>query len=80
VKANELLDEIIALADEKGAFFWKATARASRGCLLALTGDAPKASSNHVGNYRISVYGSDSYASDFLFMFGLGLCRTRPVR
>jgi class 3 adenylate cyclase/predicted ATPase len=42
-KASALLDEAIALADEKGAVFWKALATVSRGCVFALIGDASKA-------------------------------------
>jgi class 3 adenylate cyclase/predicted ATPase len=41
--ANVHLEEAIELAEEKGAFFWKAVATMSRGCILALTGDASKA-------------------------------------
>jgi predicted ATPase len=37
-KANMQLDEAVALADEKGALFWKATATVLQGCVLALTG------------------------------------------
>ena len=33
-----LLDELIALADEKGSAFWKADGQMLQGCLLALTG------------------------------------------
>jgi predicted ATPase len=32
------LDELIALADEKGSAFWKADGQMLQGCLLALTG------------------------------------------
>jgi predicted ATPase len=42
-KASALLDEAIALADEKGAVFWKALATANQGCVFALIGDASKA-------------------------------------
>ena len=42
-KASALLDEAIALADEKGAVFWKALATVSRGCVSAFIGDASKA-------------------------------------
>jgi predicted ATPase len=42
-KASALLDEAIALADEKEAVFWKALATVSRGCVFALIGDASKA-------------------------------------
>jgi class 3 adenylate cyclase/predicted ATPase len=31
-------DEVVALADEKGALLWKASATSTQGCLLALTG------------------------------------------
>ena len=41
--ANACLDEAIALADEKGALFWKALAMAYQGCVLALTGKASDA-------------------------------------
>jgi hypothetical protein len=36
--ANVQLDEAIALADEKGALFWKATGMVLKGCALAVTG------------------------------------------
>ena len=36
--ANAQLDEALALADEKGALFWKAWATMQRGSVLALTG------------------------------------------
>jgi predicted ATPase len=42
-KASAHLEEVRALADEKGALFWKALATVSRGCVVALTGDASKA-------------------------------------
>ena len=41
--ANAQLDECIALAEEKGAVFFKAMATAQRGCVLALTGKASDA-------------------------------------
>ncbi len=40
---NALMDECIALAEEKGAVFIKALATAQRGCVLALTGKASDA-------------------------------------
>ena len=42
-KASTHLEEAFALADEKGALFWKALATVSRGWVFALTGDASKA-------------------------------------
>jgi class 3 adenylate cyclase/tetratricopeptide (TPR) repeat protein len=38
--ANNQLNEVIPLADEKGAFFWKAAGIVFRGCVLASTGSA----------------------------------------
>src|SRR6516162_5009649 len=36
-------DELVALADEKGALFWKALGMSVQGCILALTGNASDA-------------------------------------
>ena len=41
--ASMHLDEAVALADEKGALFWKVTATVLKGCVLALTGKAAEA-------------------------------------
>jgi predicted ATPase len=41
--ANAVLEELIVLADEKGAFFWKAWGMSDKGSLLALTGKAADA-------------------------------------
>ena len=41
--ASAHLDEVIALADERGALFWKAHGMMHKGCLLALTGNASDA-------------------------------------
>ena len=41
--ANAEADELVALADEKGALFWKAFGTSMQGCLLALTGKASDA-------------------------------------
>jgi predicted ATPase len=41
--ANALLDELIVLADEKGAFHWKAWSMLDKGSALALTGKAADA-------------------------------------
>jgi predicted ATPase len=42
-EANALVDELIVLADEKGALYWKASGIVSRGHLLALAGKAADA-------------------------------------
>ena len=41
--ANAQVDEFIALADEKGAFYWKAMGKMVQGLLFALTGKASNA-------------------------------------
>ena len=41
--ANSETDELIALADQKGALFWKTGGMCARGCISAMTGDAPEA-------------------------------------
>ena len=41
-KAKTVSDELIALADEKGASLWRAFGVADQGCIMVLTGDAGK--------------------------------------
>ena len=41
--ATVRLDELVALANEKGALFWKAAGMMEQGCVLALTGKASDA-------------------------------------
>ena len=41
--ASTLLDELVALADDKNTLFWKAWGMLAQGWLLALTGNAPDA-------------------------------------
>ena len=41
--ANAQSDELVALADEKGALLWKAFGMMNQGCVLALTGKASDA-------------------------------------
>jgi predicted ATPase len=43
VAANARLDELVAVADEKGALYWKASAMVQQGGLLTLTGKASDA-------------------------------------
>jgi hypothetical protein len=38
--ANAVIDELIALADEKGTMFWKAYGMVHQGCVLAQTGES----------------------------------------
>ena len=41
--ATAVLDELAALADEKGSLFWKPHGMAQQGCLFGLTGKASNA-------------------------------------
>jgi predicted ATPase len=53
--ANAQLDELIALADERGATYWKALGTAERGLLFALTGkasDAVRAITSGITSHR----------------------------
>jgi predicted ATPase len=43
VAANARADEVVALADEKGALLWKAAGMMIQGCVLTLTGKASEA-------------------------------------
>jgi predicted ATPase len=42
-ESNSLLDQLLALANEKGASFWAASGIVTRGCILALTDKASEA-------------------------------------
>ena len=59
--AKALSDEMVDLADEKGASFWKAQAMNLRGCLLALTGNA--ADAVHMIKSALSAYHSTGATS-----------------
>ena len=54
--AQALSDELVALADTKGAFFWKALGLLDKGCALALTG-------NHLEATKTLMTGISSLAS-----------------
>ena len=41
--AKAALEEVISLADEKGALFWKALGTMNEACIVTLTGKAPDA-------------------------------------
>ena len=59
--ANAQVDELIALADERGAPYWKALGIAVRGWLFALTGKASDAvRGDHLGDHLTSVNWSNS--------------------
>jgi DNA-binding winged helix-turn-helix (wHTH) protein/predicted ATPase len=56
--ANVLLDELLALADDKGSLFWKAFGMLARGYILALTGKA--SDTVHVATAGLSAFRSTS--------------------
>ena len=79
--ANAQFDEVVALADEKGALFWKATGMLKQGCLLALTGkasDAVQMITSGITAYRST--GATMWMPLYLVIFGEGLCGTWPIR
>jgi hypothetical protein len=59
--ANGQVDELVALADERGAPVWKALGTAMRGYLFALTGNASDAvRAITSGDYLTSINWSNS--------------------
>jgi predicted ATPase len=54
--ANALVDELVALADEKSAWYWKAFGVMLQGCVLALTGKA--AGAVHIITSGLAAYRS----------------------
>ena len=59
--ANAEANEVVALADEKGAMLWKAGGMAFQGCALALTGNSLKRSPHdHLWDHRVAINGSNS--------------------
>ena len=78
--ANAQVDELIALADERGAPYWKAIGTALRGWLFALTGkasDAVRAITSGITSLRST--GATLYEPWHLSAFGNGLCGTWPA-
>ena len=64
-------DEVVALADEKGALFWKASGMLNRGCVFALTGKASDAVQVITsGNHRLAVNGSNNVDAILFVMLG----------
>ena len=56
--ADAQLDEVVSLADEKGASYWKANGTLARGWMLALNGQSLGRSANaYLWNHRVSVNG-----------------------
>ena len=79
--ANAACDELVALADEKGALWWKALGTCLQGYVFALTGKASNAVLTINGTDRsMAVNGIDSVCSVAFVIFDDSLCRTRSTR
>ena len=80
VAANAQADEVVALADEKGALFWKAFGMMLQGCVLALTGKALNAVQMITsGIAELRSTGTNLWMPLFLSFLARAL-RTRPIR
>ena len=80
-EAKTLIDELVALADEKGGAFWKAGGVAFQGSLLALTGQA--AGAVHPITSGITAWrstGATVFMPMVVIMFGESICGTRQMR
>ena len=79
--ASAQADELVALADEKGALFWKAFGMMTKVGILALTGkasDAVQMITSGITAWRVN--GSNIVAAVVSIISGEGLCGTRPIR
>jgi hypothetical protein len=78
--ANAALDELIGLADERGAPYWKALGTAVRGWLFALTGkasDAVRAITSGITSLRST--GATLYEPQHLQYLAMAYCGTWPA-
>ena len=79
--ANTQLDELVALADEKGAPFWKALGTAIQGCVLTFAGqEFGRSPVDRVLGRRLPVNGIIALAAVVLINVGEGLCPAQPFR
>ena len=72
--------KLIALADEKGALFWKAVGTVNQGCVLALTGkasDAVQMITSGITAWRST--GATCGCPLYLSYLGESLCGARPI-
>ena len=79
--ARAQADELVALADEKGALFWKAGGMLHQGGLFGLTGKASDAVQMITsGITALRSTGATMWMPSYLIVFGESLCGTRPIR
>ncbi len=75
------LDELVALAEEKGASFWKALGMMDQGMLFALTGKASRRCPIITSDLAaLRSTGATFWMPLWLFISGESLCGTRPIR
>ena len=81
VAANALADELVVLADEKGASLRKAEGVFQQGCVLALTGkDRGGGANDHLGDHGMAGDGSHVLDTVAHVILGKCLCETWPIR
>ena len=74
-------DEVVALADEKGALFWKAEGMMNQGRVLVVDRQSlGRGSGDHHRADHIPVNGSNSVVTLSFVIFGEGLCGCQPIR
>jgi hypothetical protein len=79
--ANSQADELVALAEEKSALYWKAQGTIQQGSVFALTGKASNAVQMITsGMTALAVNGSNLVHTVVLIVFVEGLCGPRPIR
>ena len=78
LKANALVDELVALADEKGALLWKGIGMTHQGWLFARTGK-PSGAVGMItsGTQRMAINESNAVGAVVFVVFGQSLCGQR---
>jgi hypothetical protein len=78
---NALINELLALADEKGSVFWKAWGMMHQGSASVLTGKASEAvKHNYLRDHRMAVNGGNDACAILFVIFGVRSCPTGKIR
>ena len=79
--ANAQLDEVITLANETGAVFWKVGGMLVQGCPVRHSRQSfGRRTHDHFWTERMACHGSNGVDADVLVIFDESLCGTRPIR
>ena len=78
--ANARVDELLALADEKGACFWKADGRLAEVAFWPDGQSLGRSPDDHLRDHRMAVNGSNSCSAVVFIVFGESSCGTRAIR